>query len=297
VKYRVTHVTEYVYGELVPLCHNVVRLRPRDVEADSGRASQRCKKHELLIDPAPAVKRERIDFFGNHVTWVALQEPHQRLKIRATSDVETTPQLGAANLKNPSWNDVAALLASSRDPETLAALEYTFDSPHVPRDPRLADYARPSFPDGAPIIPCLVDFTNRIYKEFTFDSSATTISTPILDVLVHRRGVCQDFAHLAIGCLRSLGLAARYVSGYVATKPPPGRPRLAGADASHAWLAAYIPSYGWLDFDPTNGLLPSGDHITLGFARDYDDLSPVKGVMIGGDRHSLRYSVDVEPVV
>jgi transglutaminase-like putative cysteine protease len=142
----------------------------------------------------------------------------------------------------------------------------------------------------------VTELTKRIYREFKFNKQATTIGTPVLEVLAHRHGVCQDFAHLQIGCLRSLGLAARYVSGYLVTEPPPGKPRLVGADASHAWLSVFFPNFGWIDFDPTNGLIPSGGHICLGWARDYSDISPVRGVVVGGRRHSLSVSVDVEPV-
>jgi transglutaminase-like putative cysteine protease len=292
VRYRVTHLTQYFYGELVPLCHNLVRLRPRDT------AWQNCLSHELTVEPAPAGRRERVDFFGNHVTWVALQQAHKGLKIKACSEVDVgeRPAIGS-NAQSMPWDQVPAWLGGRLDADVLHARQYVFDSPHVPRDKQLADYARASFPAGAGLFKCLVDFTERIFKEFTFDTTATNISTPVLEVLARRRGVCQDFAHLAIGCLRSLGLPARYVSGYVATRPPPGKPRLVGTDASHAWISVFIPQRGWVDFDPTNGLLPSGGHITVGFARDYGDVSPVKGVMIGGDLHSLSYSVDVEPLV
>jgi transglutaminase-like putative cysteine protease len=171
-----------------------------------------------------------------------------------------------------------------------------FDSPHVTTGAELADFARPSFAPGRPMLECVTEFTKRIHKEFTFDKAVTTIGTPVLEVLQHKHGVCQDFAHLQIACLRSLGLAARYVSGYLVTQPPPGQPRLVGTDASHAWVSVFFPDYGWIDFDPTNGILPSAEHITLGWARDYSDLSPVRGVVVGGSRHALRVSVDVEPI-
>ena len=187
--------------------------------------------------------------------------------------------------------------AAAAKREVQGARQFTFDSTYVASSPELADYARPSFAAGRSLLDCATDLTQRIFADFTFDSGATVIGTPVLDVLHHRHGVCQDFAHLEIGCLRSLGLAARYVSGYLVTKPPPGRPRLVGADTSHAWLSAYFPDYGWIDFDPTNGVIPSAEHITLAWARDYDDLSPVRGGWsVGGHRHSLAVSVDVEPV-
>lgn len=289
MKYRITHRTEYFYGETVPLCHNLIRLRPRDT------ATQVCVGYELATDPAPANQRDRVDFFGNHTTWMAIQQPHRKLSIRSKSEVEVTARSKEETSESPAWDEVPAMLRARLDATSLGVLEYTFESPYVPKDAALADYARPSFPSGRALLECVTEFTRRIFKEFTFDRDATNISTPVLNVLESRRGVCQDFAHLAIGCLRSLGLAARYVSGYLATTPPPGKERLVGADASHAWISVFIPEIGWVDFDPTNGLIPAGDHITVGWARDYDDLSPVKGVMVGGDRHSLNYSVDVVP--
>jgi transglutaminase-like putative cysteine protease len=191
---------------------------------------------------------------------------------------------------------VPAILTSNLDRDLLSAREYTFDSPMVRRADELREYAKPSFAAGAPLLECVVKLTERIFKEFKFDSRTTTIGTPILQVLAQRSGVCQDFAHLEIGCLRSLGLPARYVSGYIVTKPPPGKERLIGADASHAWASVFIPRYGWLDLDPTNGSLPNGEHLTIAWARDYSDLVPVKGVVTGGQKHSMFYSVDVEPL-
>ncbi len=291
MRYRIVHQTEYFYAERVPLCHNVLRLRPRDT------AFQRCDVHEMNVTPVPADRRERVDFFGNHATWIAIQEPHQSLKIQVKSEVEVANGAPPENLHGPAWEEAVSQLASSRDPQLLAAREYSFDSPQVPRSEELAHFARSDFPPGAPLMHCIRKLTHRIYDEFVFDTGATTIGTPILEVLHHRHGVCQDFAHLQIGCLRSLGLAARYVSGYVMTKPPPGQRRLIGADASHAWVSAFIPGHGWIDFDPTNGVSPNDEHITIGWARDYDDVSPVRGVMTGGRSHAMNFFVDVEPIL
>jgi transglutaminase-like putative cysteine protease len=289
VKYRITHTTAYSYGETVPLCHNVAHLKPRTTPR------QRVLSHSMEITPAPPTLRERLDFFGNPVTWFSLQEPHQSLTLIARSEVDVTPMDPPALFQFPAWDQVAQRLRTS-EPAMLDARQFTFDSHYIQRHPQLADYAASSFPQGRPLLDGVIDLTQRIFHEFTFDTTATTIGTPVLDVLHHRHGVCQDFAHLEIGCLRSLGLAARYVSGYMVTQPPPGKPRLIGADVSHAWLSVFLPDYGWIDVDPTNGLMPSAQHITLGWARDYDDLSPVKGVVVGGRRHSLGVSVDVEPV-
>lgn len=290
MKFRINHQTEYYYSDRVPVCHNVIRLRPRDT------AYQTCENCDLKITPAPADQRDRIDYFGNHATWISVQEPHRNLKIEVTSEVTVMPQQPRADLTGPAWDEVPGIISAGLDAANLAAREFTFDSPFVTRCAELADYARPDFPPGAPLVTCVANLTHRIFDEFTFDTDATTIGTPLLEILRHRHGVCQDFAHLQIGCLRSLGLPARYVSGYLVTRPPPGQRRLIGADASHAWVSAYIPGFGWLDFDPTNDTMPREQHITIGWARDYDDLSPVKGVTIGGHGHALEFSVDVEPI-
>lgn len=291
MRYRVTHHTEYFYADRVPLGHNVIRLRPRDT------AVQTCEYNELSVTPVPADQRQRVDYFGNHAIWIAVQEPHHSLKIEMNSEVTVAPAKAPANLTGPPWDRVPEFMSSGLDPAVLAAREYTFDSPYITCCAELARYAKPDFPPGAPLVTCIMNLTHRIFDEFTFDTGATTIGTPLLEILRHRHGVCQDFAHLQIGCLRSLGLPARYVSGYLVTKPPPGQRRLIGADASHAWISAFIPDHGWVDFDPTNDLMPSDQHITIGWARDYDDISPVKGITIGGHSHSLKFSVDVEAMI
>ena len=289
MKYRVIHTTGYQYAEPIPFCQNILHLKPR------ATARQTLLSHALTIAPAPAYRSERTDFFGNSATWFSLQTPHQAIKITARSEVDVALFEPPTGLWPSGWETVVQTLAGRRDPEILDALQFTFDSQMVKTDPELAEYARPSFAPGRQLLECATELTTRIYKDFTFDSRATTVGTPVLDVLHHRHGVCQDFAHLQIACLRSLGLAARYVSGYLLTKPPQGRPRLVGADSSHAWVSVFFPEAGWIDFDPTNGVLPSQEHITLGWARDYDDVSPVRGVVVGGRRHTLVVSVDVEP--
>jgi transglutaminase-like putative cysteine protease len=180
------------------------------------------------------------------------------------------------------------------DTTLLSAREFVFDSPLVRAHPSLAAYAEPTFRPGRPIVEAILELNHRIETEFAYDPSATDISTPLAQVLRQRRGVCQDFAHVAVGCLRSMGLAARYVSGYLETMPPPGMPRLVGADASHAWASVFLPDFGWLDLDPTNDLLPSGRHIVVGWGRDFSDISPLIGVVLGGGQHRLTIGVDVE---
>lgn len=287
MRYHVTHTTAYDYTEAVRLSHNVLRLRPRD------HTRQRTIHHQLSVSPTPAITRERYDYFGNHMVWMSLQEPHTELTITARSEVQVDLVLQPDISHGPSWEQVRQTLSDAPNPRALSARQVTFDSPYVARDPELARYAQPSFPEGRPFLQGVLDLTERIHREFEFVPGSTRVGTPVLEVLHNRRGVCQDFAHLQIGCLRSLGLAARYVSGYIATTPPPGQPRLIGADASHAWVSVFEPDFGWIDFDPTNGIMPSDAHVTVAWARDYDDLSPVKGILVGGKGQRLKVSVDV----
>ena len=289
-KYRVKHITKYDYDEVVPLGHNLVHLRPRE----TGR--QLVHSNDIAIAPIPTARRDRVDFFGNHVTWFTIQEPHQKLHVASTSEVDVSPFEIPKGYGGEPWDTVPASIQARLDPSALDARQYTFDSHYVPRAPELAEFAKPSFPSGRPLLPSVTDLTNRIYKEFKFDPDATSVGTPIMQVLKEKRGVCQDFAQFQIGCLRSLGLAARYISGYLLTHPPPGKPKLAGSDASHAWISVFFPDFGWIDFDPTNGCIPSDEHVTLGWARDYDDIGPVKGVIVGGHRHKVKVSVDVAVV-
>jgi transglutaminase-like putative cysteine protease len=290
LNYQITHITEYIYGDPVPLCHDLVHLQPRET------ARQTLLSHSLQIVPHPLVRADRIDFFGNHATWFSVQEPHERMRIVARSLVDVKNFDPPTGFWWPAWDEVAGMLIQRRDRDCLDARQFCFDSPHVATAGELAEYAKPTFTPGRPLMEATVEFTKRIRAEFKFDKDATTIGTPVLEVLRHRHGVCQDFAHLQIACLRSLGLAARYVSGYLRTIPPPGQPRMVGVDASHAWVSVFFPDYGWVDFDPTNGIIPSSGHITLGWARDYSDISPVKGVVVGGRRHGLSVSVDVEAI-
>jgi len=290
VKYQVRHLTEYTYADPVSLSHHLVHLSPR---ADNG---QVAGKRELNITPSPAFRRERIDPFGNRVTYFTIEEAHKRLTVEALCEVEVPPAERAPLLFPVSWEAVRDRLRAARRADALEAYSYTFDSPHVRASRALAAYAEPSFPAGRPFLDAVMDLTRRIHDEFVYDPRATTIATPITQVLEARRGVCQDFAHLQLGCLRALGLPARYVSGYLQTRPPPGRPRLVGADASHAWISVHLPDFGWVDFDPTNGLMPGEQHVVVACGRDFADVTPVRGVILGGGAHELRVEVDVTPV-
>jgi transglutaminase-like putative cysteine protease len=286
--FEVVHTTEYDYSESVSVSHHVARLSPRELPR------QDCVQHELQIDPAPAVRATHVDYFGNTMTFFAMQGAHSRLTVRARSTVAVRAPARPEPFDTPPWDaplDQPAL--------PLDAIEFALESPlrrssvAGAAGADLAAYARRSFPPGRRLIEAVVELTGRIHDDFTYDSHATTVATPLADVFRSRRGVCQDFAHLEIACLRSLGLPARYISGYLETVPPSGTPRLVGADASHAWLAVYSPGVGWIDVDPTNNVLPSDSHVTLAWGRDYGDVSPIRGVILGGGGHSLRVNVGV----
>jgi transglutaminase-like putative cysteine protease len=246
--------------------------------------------------PSPTVRNDGFDYFGNHVTWFSLQEPHTTLRIAAQSEVEVLRTSPHDVDGGPSWEQALQILNIAPDREILAAREFVFESAHVPWSPELADFARGSFSPGRPLLACVLDLTERIHQDFEFLAGSTEIDTPVEDVFHSHQGVCQDFVHLQICCLRSLGFAARYVSGYLVTSPPPGQERLAGADASHAWVSVFVPGAGWMEFDPTNGIMPSDGHITLAWGRDYDDVGPSRGILIGGQSHWMDVAVDVVPI-
>ena len=290
MRLRITHSTRYGYRQTARLSHNVVRLRPRD------NSTQRTEHHALSISPLPSTKSHGLDYFGNHVTWFNLQEPHAELTITAHSQVEVNLALRPDVSRSASWEEVRRELRDSSTPALLLARQFSLDSTYVQRAPAFVDYTLPSFPEGRPYLQCVLDLTERIHRDFKFLPGSTSVGTPVSEVLRTRRGVCQDFAHLQISCLRSLDLAARYVSGYIVTTPWPGQPHLSGADVSHAWVSVFAPDFGWLDFDPTNGLMPSDGHITVAWARDYDDVGPVRGILIGGRQQEMDVSVDVVPV-
>jgi transglutaminase-like putative cysteine protease len=288
--YRVRHVTIYNYEDPVSVSHHVLRLTPRNLPR------QRCSGSQIAIAPAPPGSTTRTDYFGNVLTFFTLREPHGRLTVEASSELEVQNVEAPVFSRSPHWETVPQSLAADPSVEVLDAYQFVFDSQRVGASPELAAYARDSFPAGRPLLEAVRDLTRRIHQDFRFDTKATEVTTPVETFFEKRRGVCQDFAHLQIGCLRSLGLPARYVSGYLRTMPPPGRARLTGADASHAWCSAWCPGAGWVDFDPTNDCVPSDGHVTLAWGRDYSDVSPIHGVLLGGARHTLHVGVDVIPV-
>jgi transglutaminase-like putative cysteine protease len=288
--YNLIHKTIYEYAEPVTVSHHAARVEPR---ALSG---QQVENFSLQIDPVPAVIKPRVDFFGNQVCGFSIQEIHQRLEITARSRVTVSATTPPALALSPEWEGVVKLFSDPVSPEVVEPYQFVFDSPLLCASPELAEYARESFAARMPLLVAVADLNRRIFTDFKYDPTATTVATPLAEVLEKRRGVCQDFAHLAIACLRSLGLPARYVSGYLRTRPPEGKERLVGADASHAWFSVFCPDVGWVDFDPTNNLMPTEEHITVAFGRDYSDVSPVAGVITGGGAHEVKVSVDVEAV-
>lgn len=290
MKYRVTHTTEFLYKARVGICYNEARLLPRKLP------SQNLLSSSLEINPQPDDYYERFDYFGNRTVYFSIQQPHKQLEVTATSEVDTFAPVLPEEAQSCNWETVRSHLQSNRSEEAILASQFILDSPSVTVSDLLLNYALPSFFPGRPMIDAVDDLMQRIFHEFKYDPEFSTIATPLKDVMEHRSGVCQDFAHLAIGCLRSMGLAARYVSGYIETEPPPGKERLVGADASHAWFAVYLPGIGWLDFDPTNNQLPGERHITLAWGRDFADVTPLKGVAFGSGEHKLKVAVDVLPI-
>lgn len=290
VSYRVIHETTYEYSSPVQLSQQLIRLTPRNTDW------QHCHVHRVDISPLPMESSELDDYFGNKVRQFALHAPHSELIVKVESVVSVSSHTPRASLeKTIPWELARTWLHGVVGASVLDPSHYVFASPHVPISTELAAYAKPSFTADKPLLKAVLDFTSRIYRDFSFDPEATTVSTPVETVLKNRKGVCQDFAHLQIACLRSLGLAARYVSGYILTLPPPGQERLVGADASHAWVSVYCPEVGWVDIDPTNNLLVDTQHICVAWGRDFSDISPMRGVILGGGYHEVDVSVTVEP--
>jgi transglutaminase-like putative cysteine protease len=289
MRYQVVHETRYRYENPVVLSQQLLHLRPRELPWQTVQA------HRLTLDPEPGELSERADYFGNPVTQCLLAAPHAALAVRSEALVEVVPRPAPA--PGEPWEQLRERLERAGGDPQGAPAQYLYESPQVECFRDLADFAARSFARGLDIVPAALDLTRRIHAEFRFDPKATSIATPLRQVLAKRRGVCQDFAHLMIGCLRTLGLAARYVSGYILTTPPPGKPRRIGADASHAWVAVYCGAQaGWVELDPTNDCLVEDEHITLGWGRDFSDVTPMRGVILGGGEQSLEVRVTVTPV-
>jgi transglutaminase-like putative cysteine protease len=288
--YDIRHKTTFTYEEVVSVSHHVLHLEPR------RHLRQRALESVMLIDPAPTVNSNGRDYFGNSVYYLTVQEPHERLVVDAHSRVEVLPLPAELDLAaSTPWEQVGEMLGGVADEALLNAYQFAFDSPYSVANDDVHDYALQSFVPGRPILDAAMDLTSRIHREFEYRGGVSDVSTPVRDVFRMRKGVCQDFAHLEIACLRSLGLAVRYVSGYLLTHPPVGQEKLVGSDASHAWISVWSPSDGWVDFDPTNNLIPDVEHITVGWGRDYGDVSPINGFIVGGGAHQVAVAVDVKP--
>jgi transglutaminase-like putative cysteine protease len=288
--YKIVHRTTYKYKYPVSLGSHVACLKPRAM------AHHQLAQSQLHIRPRPATRTERVDYFGNVLCFFTIQEPHRELVVEARSEVMVEENARPWPEVAIPWEEAAKAALTDDSPAGLDACQFGFESPRIRVRPEFASYALQSFTPRRSMLEALLDLTARIHADFRFDSKVTNVRTPTEEVFKKRRGVCQDFAHLQIACLRSLNLAARYVSGYLRTYPAPGQPRLVGADASHAWVSAYCPGFGWLDMDPTNNIVPSNGHVTLAWGRDYGDVSPLRGLILGGGAHTLKVGVDMEPL-
>jgi transglutaminase-like putative cysteine protease len=295
-RYHILHETLYDYGSAVSLSQQMLHLIPRACPW------QHCERLDLDLDPEPSWRRRGEDAFGNPVEWVAFHQAHQTLHVRAEMTIEVRPHLPASLALAPAWDELIAMIAYrggvAPRAADLNAKRFLFESPHVRVKHELEPFATDCFPPGRGVLEATRALMEKIHTEFEFDPEATTVATPVLEVLEKKKGVCQDFAHLMIACLRAMGIPARYVSGYLLTHPPAGQPRMVGADASHAWVSVYAPGseHSWVDFDPTNNLLPDTQHITLAWGRDFSDVSPLRGIILGGGGHEPEVEVTVTPV-
>jgi transglutaminase-like putative cysteine protease len=288
MRYQVRHITEYTYQEPVGLCHNRLCLTPLNLP------QQVCISSSIKIVPSPDEMTHRKDFFGNTLTFFSTYKEHDHLEITSISDVNLggRQQADQAFRSQVLWQDVKQMLAG-QEKDMYEIIQYTLPSQYVPYSKAIEEFAQDCFAEDATLWSSCNALMQKIHKNIEFKPGFTTINTPVEYVVKAKKGVCQDFAHLMISCFRNMGLAARYVSGYIETLPPPGKEKLVGSDASHAWVSVYFPSIGWVEFDPTNCLLPSYKHITLGFGRDYHDVAPIKGIVFSSGKQNLKVKVDV----
>ncbi len=290
--YRVVHRTEYQYESEVSSSYGELYLLLRDAPG------QVCRSSKVRIEPEPHDYRERTDFYGNRAAYFAVLEPHTQLSVTAESVVDVSRPGPLPLQLDQVWNTIRDRLRLDPADDVFDARGFVLSSPKIVLSPAVAAYAAESFPAGRPLAEALTELTSRIHADFVYEPGATSVSTTLSELLECRKGVCQDFAHLAVGSLRSVGLAARYVSGYLETRPPPGRPRLSGADVSHAWASVFVPDAGWVDLDPTNNQFVSDRYVTTACGRDYGDVSPLKGVIYTeSTKNELHVSVDVLPLV
>jgi transglutaminase-like putative cysteine protease len=287
MKYQVTHITDYIYKFPATLCHNLMFQIPQDSEF------QKVEKYICEISPKPSSEVERIDFFGNKYLYFSVERSHKKLTVISQSILELQSPAWMKidpKLTKP-WEEVVDWLHTTKASNDIR--QYYLESNHVTIIEGIKEYALKSFTPGRPIMEAMADLNTRIFNDFAFTPGFTDISTPLQKVFEHKKGVCQDFAHFSLACLRALGLAARYVSGYIETLPPPGKPKLIGSDASHAWIAIYIPEHGWVEFDATNNLLVNDKHLRVAVGRDFADVTPLKGIVYSGSEQEMKVSVDV----
>ena len=282
--YEVTHTTRFSYEASVSRCLNEVHLTPRQLPL------QQVRQTAIQVDPAPAFLRHRKDYFGNEVSTFAVIDVHYSLTATARSLVEVN-RAESETVSSISWEDARDSIAAIEDDSTLEASEFLYPSPYVPLVADMGAFARATFTPGRGLLAAASELSHRIHDEFKYDPKATSINTPLAEVLRKRGGVCQDYAHVMIGALRSMRLAARYVSGYVRSGP-----KVQGAQASHAWISLFVPQTGWIAFDPTNDVMPTDGHVTLAWGRDYGDVTPVKGVTLGGGGQAVAVEVYVKAV-
>ena len=291
IVYRIEHETRYAYEAAVATSQHVAWLEPR------AAPRQFLRSYALTVTPEPLRVLRRFDYFGNVVHQFELLRPHLDMRVVSEGIVHIQePDALPAPERSPAWEDVRDQVRLAHTPDTRLASEFSFESPQIAVDHNIAAYAQSAFGPGRPLLEGAIALMHRIHEEFTFDPSATTPATPVSKVLADRRGVCQDFAHIQIACLRAMGLPARYVSGYLLTDPPAGQTRLIGADASHAWLSVFCPHHGWVDLDPTNDVIAGVRHVTVAWGRDYGDVTPLRGVLLGGKEHTLVVGVSVVPM-
>ncbi|MEQ1698155.1 MAG: transglutaminase family protein [Hyphomicrobiaceae bacterium] len=286
----VSHKTLYRYSAHVVQSQHVVHMSPRVLPRQSVR------HHSLIVEPAPAMRYDGTDSFGNAMIILDVEMPHKELVLHARSTIDVTPLRPFDWRTTTPWDRLDYTLVAGDGGLDVDTIQYRCASHFTPPSQEISDYAAPSFAPGRPVLDAAMNLTTRIYEDFTFDGTATDISTPIIQVVKQKRGVCQDFAHLALACLRTRRIPARYVSGYILTKPAPGQLKLQGTDASHAWISVWSPQAGWVDFDPTNGIAVSDEHVTIALGRDYNDVSPISGILLGGGAHTVTVAVDVVPV-
>lgn len=287
MRYEISHRTTYDYNSEVSVSHHLLRLKPRE------HPRQQTLKYHLTTQPGSARQDSHTDYFGNNVSIVVLEGPHRQLTVAAECQVDVQPPAVLEPGATQPWESIADLCRAQSYGVWGEASEFCFPSPLVPVRPEFRDYAAPAFAPGRAVLAAAIELMSSLHKDFAFDTQATTVATPLDQVYRQRRGVCQDFAHLQIACFRAMGLSARYVSGYLETAPPPGQVKLIGADASHAWVQLWCGETGWIDLDPTNNLLPADRHITLAWGRDFGDVSPLRGVLVGSGTHQLTVAVDV----